>query len=141
MKRTPKFLIGYHPECGCATAAMSLRCSTIENIREFRSEMRRTGRKVKSSETIDDLNNNHPNCQTIKRTCQHPRLHFGSGDYYLFCYDCDARWIIHNGKSPEYGINSDGVKIGADSSMCTGHIENQDRIDMQAELANLRREI
>lgn len=25
--------------------------------------------------------------------CRHERLRFGSGDYYLFCQDCPARWV------------------------------------------------
>jgi hypothetical protein len=24
--------------------------------------------------------------------CLHTELHFGSGDYYLFCHDCGATW-------------------------------------------------
>ena len=25
--------------------------------------------------------------------CHHRFLRFGSGDYYIFCHDCDARWV------------------------------------------------
>lgn len=25
--------------------------------------------------------------------CDHATIHFGSGDYYLFCHDCGARWV------------------------------------------------
>lgn len=25
--------------------------------------------------------------------CEHKTLFFGSGDYYVFCQHCDARWV------------------------------------------------
>jgi len=24
--------------------------------------------------------------------CRHPKLNFGSGDYYIFCHDCGRWW-------------------------------------------------
>jgi hypothetical protein len=30
--------------------------------------------------------------QTPRHECNHPKLTFGSGDFYLFCYGCGARW-------------------------------------------------
>jgi hypothetical protein len=29
---------------------------------------------------------------TPTNECRHPRLNFGSGDYYLFCHDCRRWW-------------------------------------------------
>jgi hypothetical protein len=45
--------------------------------------------------------------------CQHPQLHFGSGDYYVFCSVCLARWgrLSDDGR-PEYRTLDDGTKIG-----------------------------
>lgn len=34
--------------------------------------------------------------------CQHKRLHFTSGTYYLFCADCGAKWCRHAIGKPEY---------------------------------------
>ncbi len=28
-----------------------------------------------------------------REDCTHRVLRFGSGDYYIFCHDCDARWV------------------------------------------------
>lgn len=45
--------------------------------------------------------------------CQHNRLHFGSGDYYLMCADCDGLWARMSGRQPEYGKDAKGRNIGA----------------------------
>ena len=29
-----------------------------------------------------------------RKECQHERLDFGSGDYYIFCHDCGRAWRI-----------------------------------------------
>lgn len=26
--------------------------------------------------------------------CRHETIHFGSGDYYIFCRDCPAAWVF-----------------------------------------------
>lgn len=28
-----------------------------------------------------------------REQCIHPKLNFGSGDYYLFCHDCGGWWV------------------------------------------------
>lgn len=53
--------------------------------------------------------------------CNHPELNFASGDYYVACWGCGARWArINNQKQPEYGEGADGSKIG-----CTPEEANQ----------------
>lgn len=48
-------------------------------------------------------------------SCNHPRLQFNSGDYYLTCRDCGARWarIGYITDQPEYGVDAKGFHIGA----------------------------
>jgi hypothetical protein len=43
--------------------------------------------------------------------CDHPKLSFGSGGYYIFCNSCKARWG-RLGDQPEYGYDKDGNPIG-----------------------------
>lgn len=31
------------------------------------------------------------------KDCTHHRVHFGSGDYYLFCQGCGAKWVRADG--------------------------------------------
>jgi hypothetical protein len=50
--------------------------------------------------------------------CQHERLYFGSGDYYVMCELCDASWARINGRQPEYGFDVNGKPIGADPNAC-----------------------
>jgi hypothetical protein len=46
-------------------------------------------------------------------SCQHDNLQFNSGDYYLTCVLCGARWgRINNLKQPEYGLDKDGKPVG-----------------------------
>ena len=26
--------------------------------------------------------------------CEHKRIYFASGDYYIYCTDCSARWVM-----------------------------------------------
>ena len=45
--------------------------------------------------------------------CQHIAVQFNSGDYYVACHACGARWArIDNSKQPEYGHDKDGKPIG-----------------------------
>lgn len=46
--------------------------------------------------------------------CRHDKLYFGSGDYYVFCAGCDARWgrLDPRGTRREYGTDKDGNEIG-----------------------------
>lgn len=30
----------------------------------------------------------------MKNDCNHNRLYFGSGDYYIFCDECKRSWVI-----------------------------------------------
>lgn len=30
----------------------------------------------------------------MKNDCKHNRLYFGSGDYYIFCEECNRFWVI-----------------------------------------------
>ena len=53
-----------------------------------------------------------------REKCRHLTLSFGSGDYYIFCNDCDAKWCAHNHTQSEYGYDKDGKPIGADPSVC-----------------------
>jgi hypothetical protein len=31
-----------------------------------------------------------------REECEHKAIYFGSGDYYLFCHNCGARWVCTN---------------------------------------------
>lgn len=50
--------------------------------------------------------------------CQHDRLHFGSGDYYVMCEQCGCVWGKLNGRQPEYGLDERGKQIGCDPLAC-----------------------
>ena len=55
-----------------------------------------------------------------RKDCDHARLTFGSGDYYIFCADCPAKWGALNPNIPEYDFNPRGnLVVGCDPSMCT----------------------
>lgn len=55
-------------------------------------------------------------CETkLRLCCNHDTLHFASGDYYIFCNKCGARWGML-GDHPEHGWDSTGNKIGTDPS-------------------------
>ncbi len=49
-----------------------------------------------------------------KQNCPHNTLHFASGDYYVFCVDCQKYWCCNP--------NGDGVLEGQDwpSMTCVG---------------------
>lgn len=48
-----------------------------------------------------------------REDCDHKTLMFGSGDYYIFCQDCGAKWMGHDGSSQEYGVSATGKPVGA----------------------------
>lgn len=50
--------------------------------------------------------------------CQHDRLHFGSGDYYVMCADCGGVWARMSGHQAEYGTDANGKTIGAHPGSC-----------------------
>ncbi len=38
----------------------------------------------------------------LQSECHHEQLQFASGDYYVFCRDCMAQWVMRNPrKSPD----------------------------------------
>jgi hypothetical protein len=43
----------------------------------------------------------------MKEQCQHERLHFGSGAYYLFCNKCTRKWIAWKPNATEVGGDVD----------------------------------
>ena len=45
----------------------------------------------------------------MNKPCQHERLQFLSGDYYVACKDCLATWMRRGPDRPEYDGNG---KIG-----------------------------
>jgi hypothetical protein len=49
--------------------------------------------------------------------CQHGVLQFNSGDYYVTCPTCHARWgrLSDDGR-PEYRTLEDGTNVGCDPS-------------------------
>lgn len=46
--------------------------------------------------------------------CRHERLFFGSGDYYLFCSDCNAAWVCRSpaDDQPAPHMANKGVGVG-----------------------------
>ena len=53
--------------------------------------------------------------QIAVEKCDHDTLYFGSGDYYVFCAGCGARWgRLGATDRPEYGESADGVEVGCD---------------------------
>lgn len=49
----------------------------------------------------------------MKVDCQHQELWLNSGDYYVTCLECHARWgRLSNDGRPEYRTLDDGTKIG-----------------------------
>lgn len=41
-----------------------------------------------------------------QKDCDHSTLRFASGDYYIFCSECPARWIISDPWSNELKVPS-----------------------------------
>jgi hypothetical protein len=52
--------------------------------------------------------------------CQHNRLAFGSGDYYIFCQDCSRSWMMCDSSRAEYGNGPDGNRIGGVPELANG---------------------
>lgn len=48
-------------------------------------------------------------------TCQHERLSWGSGDYYLFCMGCPAQWVMR-GTGPGDEPGTEHMTPGFDQS-------------------------
>lgn len=47
-----------------------------------------------------------------REDCEHKTLFFGSGDYYLFCQHCPAKWATIVDGQDEHGSNYSGKPIG-----------------------------
>jgi len=47
-----------------------------------------------------------------RKYCDHPVVSFQSGDYYVFCRVCDARWGAIKTGQDEYGTDATGKSIG-----------------------------
>lgn len=41
------------------------------------------------------------------RECNHLRLQFGSGGFYIFCRDCGGQWVAKRGFGPDAVIDYD----------------------------------
>ena len=54
--------------------------------------------------------------------CTHDRLHFGSGDYYIFCDDCSATWV-----HKVFGGGADNDLGGSNQSTAQGRLSGQRR--------------
>jgi len=56
--------------------------------------------------------------------CQHRKVAFGSGDYYLICQDCGAWWCMiskTNGKpAPEDSNKGIGATLSGSVRQCSG---------------------
>lgn len=53
-----------------------------------------------------------------RKDCRHETLTFGSGDYYIFCQECNACWAAVSHIQPEYGHDAQGKPIGANPDIC-----------------------
>lgn len=56
--------------------------------------------------------------------CRHLTLHFGSGDYYLFCRGCGAWWVRTvpgQGDRPASELANRGVGSGLSGHARVGH--------------------
>ena len=72
------------------------------------------------------------------KPCQHTRLRFNSGDYYIACVDCPSRWATISHGRPEYGEDKDGRAIGADPSVANqGFEQHGDHRDIRQQNPNL----
>lgn len=77
--------------------------------------------------------------------CNHKRLYFGSGDYYLFCKECHRNWAVM-GDGPEY-VEINGKWHGANPDFCAPDFRDDtaDRVSgdeierLKAENADYRR--
>lgn len=46
--------------------------------------------------------------EPTKVTCEHTRLHFGSGDYYVICADCHQYWVALKPNHVNDGVPDQG---------------------------------
>lgn len=64
--------------------------------------------------------------------CAHKTVYFGSGDYYLFCRECNARWGRLGLGRCEYGVNARGEEVGCDPGQSNrgvgATLSGQDRV-------------
>ncbi len=51
--------------------------------------------------------------------CQHDELQFQSGDYYVACTKCHAKWGRLTMNRPEYGVDAEGKPIGCAPEECS----------------------
>ena len=53
-----------------------------------------------------------------REECNHPELTFGSGDYYIFCYECGAIWATTSIQSdriaPEESNRGKGMSLSGE---------------------------
>lgn len=47
--------------------------------------------------------------------CRHPNLHFGSGDYYIFCHDCGRWWCTIDPTT--HDVRPDLANLGVGSQL------------------------
>jgi hypothetical protein len=61
-----------------------------------------------------------------REDCHHKTVYFGSGDYYIFCRDCPARWVACNLTSdqPCPSVSNQGV-----GGMLSGEVREERRAD------------
>lgn len=52
------------------------------------------------------------------KACRHETLICGSGDYYLACPTCHAKWMRAAPGRAEYGTLPDGERVGAAPELC-----------------------
>jgi hypothetical protein len=50
--------------------------------------------------------------------CQHPQLWFGSGDYYVICRDCHAKWgrLSNDGRREYATVNGTAIGCSPDAA-------------------------
>jgi hypothetical protein len=58
--------------------------------------------------------------------CRHPKLNFGSGDYYIFCHDCGRWWVTIEPTShklaPELANQGEGSQLSGQSRVDVGTV-------------------
>lgn len=54
-----------------------------------------------------------------RKDCRHAKLTFGSGDFYIFCYECGAVWVAREigSDQPAAALANQGI-----GSTLSGHI-------------------
>lgn len=66
----------------------------------------------------------------MSEPCQHIELQFNSGDYYIACHACGARWarIGPSHEQPEYGTDYKGNPIGARPELANQGFSDPDQM-------------